>query len=249
MKRISLIMGIIFLLLYVNTAYGKSVKPVKTSPGCQKNLEMCTEDLGTCEAAGGQIFPGDGYTDPSFGTDGHGPDLSYTNNGDGTFTDDNTGCMWEIKDEAGGVHDKDNLYSWSDSGTAADGSLFADDGFLDTLNNKCDGDENISCTTDEDCTSIGNELCGLAGYRDWMIPNVKILQSIVDYSADDPSSSVPGARVHPTTGRLLRTPSAPATRGSSVSSSATCSTSLSPPATLPGQFVRAHDWSFGYLLI
>ncbi|MCH7926811.1 MAG: hypothetical protein IID03_02330 [Candidatus Dadabacteria bacterium] len=48
MKRLSLIMGIIFLLLYVNTAYSKPVKPIKTSPGCQKNLEMCTDDLGTC---------------------------------------------------------------------------------------------------------------------------------------------------------------------------------------------------------
>jgi len=49
MKRISLIMGIIFLLLYVNTAYGKPVKPIKKAPGCQSNLEMCTGDLGTCE--------------------------------------------------------------------------------------------------------------------------------------------------------------------------------------------------------
>ena len=48
MKRLSLIMGIIFLLLYVNTAYSKPVQPIKTSPGCQKNLEMCTDDLGTC---------------------------------------------------------------------------------------------------------------------------------------------------------------------------------------------------------
>ena len=42
-------MGIMSLLLFVNTAYGVSVKPKKSSPGCQKNLEMCTEDLGTCE--------------------------------------------------------------------------------------------------------------------------------------------------------------------------------------------------------
>jgi len=46
--KISLIMGIISLLLYVNTAYGKSVKPVKEAPGCQKNLEMCLDDMDTC---------------------------------------------------------------------------------------------------------------------------------------------------------------------------------------------------------
>ncbi|MGR3219922.1 MAG: Lcl C-terminal domain-containing protein [Candidatus Anammoxibacter sp.] len=74
---------------------------------------------------------------------------------------------------------------------APDGTLFTV--FLDTLNNKCDSDETTSCTTDADCTDIGNELCGLAGYRDWEIPNVKRLQIIVDYSVFNPSSSVPGA--------------------------------------------------------
>lgn len=31
------------------------------------------------------------------GLSGHGPDLSYQDNGDGTFTDNNTKFMWEIK--------------------------------------------------------------------------------------------------------------------------------------------------------
>jgi len=202
--KISLIMGIISLLLYVNTAYGKSVKPVKEAPGCQKNLVMCLDDMDTCdtdlgtcdtdlaacEAAGGQIFPGDGYTDPSFGTIGHGTALSYTDNSDGTFTDDNTGCMWEIKDDNDGIHDKDNTYTWSSGGSAADGSLFTD--FLDTLNNTCQNDETVDCTTDDDCSAVGGP-CGFAGYRDWEIPNVKILQSIVDYSVFNPASIVPGA--------------------------------------------------------
>jgi len=210
MKRISLIMGIISLLLYVNTAYGVSVKPKKSSPGCQKNLEMCTDDLDTCDTDlqtcidESQVFPGDGYPDTdAIGLPGHGPALSYTDNGD-TFTDDNTGCMWEKKlksDSTDGgnctdgtqsnrsVHCVNNIYTWGVGTSASDGTLFTV--FLDTLNNKCEGNETTACTIDADCAG----LCGHAGYRDWEIPNIKLLQSIVDYSVISPSSIVPGATI------------------------------------------------------
>src|SRR3990172_4068415 len=126
-------------------------------------------------AGGPKNFPGDGA--------GDGPALSYTDNGDGTFTDNNTKFMWEIKDDAGGIHDKNNTYAWTST-------LFTV--FLDTLNNKCDGDETTPCATNRDCAGIGNGKCGHAGHRDWCIPNVKKLQSIVDYGTFNPASSFPG---------------------------------------------------------
>jgi Protein of unknown function (DUF1566) len=150
-------------------------------------------------------FPGDGYTDPSFGTIGHGPALSYTENGNGTFTDDITKFIWEEKTGTPGSsvdctdatvcadpHNVNNRYTWTDTGdgdsTDPDGTLFTV--FIPQLNDACDGDPTITCSSDLDCGTDGP--CGFPGHRDWCVPNVKRLQSIVDYSMSNPASSVPG---------------------------------------------------------
>lgn len=65
---------------------------------CTTDLTACDADLEACEAGGGQMLPGDGFPNPDdVGVSGHGPALSYTINGDGTLTDNNTGLMWELK--------------------------------------------------------------------------------------------------------------------------------------------------------
>ncbi len=114
-------------------------------------------------------FPASGQT-TSYGanSDGNvqaGAPMSFTDNGDGTITDNNTGLMWEKKDNSGGIHDFDNLYTWCiddddnndcDNGTGAmDGTIASV--FLAALNS------------------------GFAGYTDWRIPNAKEIQSIADF--------------------------------------------------------------------
>ena len=80
--------------------------------GIIAELDSCESLLASCRARICVTFPGDGQT---------GNPLSYTQPmpGDGTFVDDNTGLMWEIKDSGDTVqdyanpHDVDNTYSWS----------------------------------------------------------------------------------------------------------------------------------------
>jgi len=122
--------------------------------------------------------------------------LNFADNGDGTITDHTTDLMWEKKVEldfvanAGNLHDADNCHPWN--GTCAIGGA--------------------TCTTDGDCgvnapceagdcqaaspggltifqwvaqLNAGN----FAGHNDWRIPNVKELQSIIDFDVLSPPVS------------------------------------------------------------
>jgi len=123
----------------------------------------------------------------------------FLNNGDGTTTDLDTLRMWENKDDTGGIHDKDKLFTWTLGffDTAPVGTVFTV--FLDTLNNRCNLDETRPCVGNADCAEANNGPggpCGFRGYRDWRLAEVnkdggtEELESLVD-------QSVPGCGVPP----------------------------------------------------
>ena len=127
---------------------------------CNANLQTCQTDLAECEAAPSAVFPGDGVD---------GPALSYTDNGDGTFTDNNTLLMWETKVAGGSVGTCDlttNLHGVNSTCTWAQATGV----WIAAIN-----------------------AANLGGHNDWRVPNVKELQSIVDYGRVSPASSVPGS--------------------------------------------------------
>ncbi|MFH0350908.1 MAG: DUF1566 domain-containing protein, partial [Chromatiales bacterium] len=122
---------------------------------------MAALALGWASSAGAQ-FPASGQTTSVRAADDGdleaGATLSYTDNGDGTITDNNTGLQWEKKSDDGTIHDKDNIYTWEEA--------FA---------------VHVAGLNTEPCFS---------GHCDWRVPNVKELQSIVNYGVPFPGPVV-----------------------------------------------------------
>jgi hypothetical protein len=79
----------------------------------------------------------------------------FVDNGDGTVTDTQTGLMWEKKDDGGGLHDKDNLYTWADAMSA----------FVSDVNGRTD--------------TTNPQAPGLGGHNDWRLPSIDELQTIL----------------------------------------------------------------------
>lgn len=148
---------------------------------CEDTLAACKEELQACRESPSIVFPGDGQK---------GAELTYTDNGNGTFTDNNTGLLWEIKGGDDGTvdyanpHDVDNRYTWSASGGDFDGTAKTE--FLDRLNGEAFG-----------------------GYKDWRLPTAKELHSLVDFSEWDPAVQQPNGS----------TPGLPGATASSLNSS------------------------------
>lgn len=102
------------------------------------------------------------------GSDGNlqkGASRSYTDNGDGTITDNTTGLMWEKKSDDGTIHDKDNMYTWgmATSPYTMNGTMVTT--FLAALNA---GD-------------------GFAEHTDWRIPNRIELDSLLNLQNVNPA--------------------------------------------------------------
>src|SRR5213076_3053147 len=77
--------------------------------GCKSQAFPATGQT-TCWDSSGNVIPCAGT-----GQDGDiqaGAPLSYTDNGDGTITDDNTGLMWEKQSQDLSIHDVRNTYTW-----------------------------------------------------------------------------------------------------------------------------------------
>src|SRR5437870_9536123 len=109
----------------------------------------------TCTVSGSgstRQIPKTGQTIPyGPGSDGAvraGASRSFTDNGDGTITDNTTGLMWEKKSDDGSIHDWNDRYSWGMNSPPymMNGTMVTT--FLATLN-----------------ASVG-----FAGHTDWRIP-------------------------------------------------------------------------------
>ena len=103
------------------------------------------------------------YESGDDGAEQRGVVRSFTNNGDGTVTDKASGLVWELKDDADGIHDRDKTYCWDPA--------------------KCPGNsiwDFLAGINQENGT-------GFAGHNDWRIPNRRELESLTDIGRFQPA--------------------------------------------------------------
>ncbi len=205
MKRTLAVIAVWAALLWAGAAFASNAGGL---PACRARLNLetglyntCSDNLTTAQLCGNDaIDPGEqcdqnnlnGQTCASqgfiggtlkcwsgcqFDTSGC-TNTRYTDNGDGTVTDNQTGLMWEQTTGTIGTvptnppaTDVNNRYAWSTGDNLADGTAFTS--FLATLNN--------GASTDGGATTA---ITGcFANHCDWRLPSIVELQGIIDFNA------------------------------------------------------------------
>ncbi len=129
--------------------------------------------------------------EPFYGQDAQyqGPKRSYTKLGVGgkilpdsatpadgwIMTQDNvTGLIWEIKTDDGGIHDKDNTYTWCDPDPNTNGGNTGE------------------CGNGPDTKDFINALnkASFGGFSDWRLPTIKELSTLVDRGRYEPAIDI-----------------------------------------------------------
>ncbi len=104
--------------------------------------------------------------------DAHGNDLPFFASNWTTVRDNVTGLIWEVREEADGVfdwdnlRDADNIYTWCDTNADTNGGY--------------EGNCNAELPNTQDVIEAMNE-AGFGGYTDWRLPTHKELRSLYDY--------------------------------------------------------------------
>ena len=97
--------------------------------------------------------------------------------------DNVTGLIWEVKQTAFGLHNKDDVYTWYNTNAATNGG---EDGTVNT-GASCElNASNASNTCNTQAYVARVNIAGLCGANDWYLPSRKELRSLVNYDGASP---------------------------------------------------------------
>uniref|UniRef100_UPI004055A790 Lcl C-terminal domain-containing protein n=1 Tax=Candidatus Electronema sp. TaxID=2698783 RepID=UPI004055A790 len=100
--------------------------------------------------------------------------------------DNVTGLIWEVKTDDGGLHDKDDTYTWYNTDrTANSGGAGEENPSGATCYGYTSGNAATYCNTQAYVNRVKDE--NLCGFNDWRMPTVKELGSLVNYGRSGPA--------------------------------------------------------------
>jgi len=101
--------------------------------------------------------------------------------------DNVTGLLWEVKTGDGGLHGKEHTYTWFNPDEAANGGVEGREGDPDDVTCGSPAVVKDGCDIRKYVDSVNAS--GWCGYKDWRLPSVDELGSIVNYGQSLPAIS------------------------------------------------------------
>ncbi len=99
--------------------------------------------------------------------------------------DNITGLIWEAKTDDGGLHDKDDTYTWYTTDFTTNGGDPGDDGNNRSCHGYNSSDPATYCNTQAYVVRVNQ--AGWCGYNDWRMPTIKELENIVSRDGGSPA--------------------------------------------------------------
>jgi protocatechuate 3,4-dioxygenase beta subunit len=152
-------------------------------PGTGKKCYNSTVEI-PCPAPGEPFYGQDGNLNinpPSYNKlDANGTALPNSATTWATVKDNVTGLIWENKTDDGGIHDKDNTYTWCDTNPVTNGG-----------NQGTCGDGAAPTDTEAFIKSLNDAHFG--GFSDWRMPVIMELSSLANVDIPYPGPTIDGA--------------------------------------------------------